>query len=88
MRRRGVFEGRQRRLEASLELAETKGCASVETILKQGSPVREILEFSQSETVDLMILGSRGLSDIAGLFLGSVSHKVNHLVECTCITVR
>ncbi len=75
-------------LEASSDLAKEKGCTSVKTCLKQGTPVKEILEFSKAEGVDLIVLGSRGLSDIAGLFLGSVSHKVNHLAECTCITVR
>lgn len=75
-------------LQASSDLAKEKGCASVKTCLRQGSPVKEILDCCKEESADMIVLGSRGLSDIAGLFLGSVSHKVNHLAECTCITVR
>jgi len=33
-------------------------------------------------------MGTRGLSDLKGLFVGSVSHKVSHLADCSCITVR
>jgi nucleotide-binding universal stress UspA family protein len=34
------------------------------------------------------VLGSRGLSEPKALFLGSVSHKVANLAECTCVTVK
>ena len=43
---------------------------------------------AKDRMVDAIVIGSRGLSDIKGLFLGSVSHKVGHLAECTCITVK
>jgi nucleotide-binding universal stress UspA family protein len=33
-------------------------------------------------------MGSRGLSKLKGLFLGSVSHKVFHLAPCSCVTVH
>jgi len=37
---------------------------------------------------DMIVMGSRGLSDLAGLLVGSVSHKVTNMAPCTCITVR
>ena len=33
-------------------------------------------------------MGSRGLGDIGGLLLSSVSHKVSSLSGCTCIMVK
>jgi nucleotide-binding universal stress UspA family protein len=33
-------------------------------------------------------MGSRGLSDLKGLMLGSISHKVANSAPCTVITVR
>jgi nucleotide-binding universal stress UspA family protein len=36
----------------------------------------------------MVFLGSHGLSDIRGLLIGSVSHKVLHQAPCTCVVVR
>ena len=32
-------------------------------------------------------MGSRGLGNVTGALYGSVSHKVCHDADCTCITV-
>ena len=69
-------------------IADKAGCEDVNTEIKEGIPALQILEYSKNNSIDLVILGSRGLSDVGGFFQGSVSHKVNHLSECTCITVR
>ncbi|WP_188804910.1 universal stress protein [Sporolactobacillus putidus] len=45
------------------------------TIVKEGQPVRTILEFADDNGYDLIVIGSRGLSGIKE-FLGSVSHGV------------
>lgn len=61
---------------------------SVQTLLADGDPAETITGLAKDKKVDAIVIGSRGLSDIKGLFLGSVSHKVGHLAECTCITVK
>jgi nucleotide-binding universal stress UspA family protein len=33
-------------------------------------------------------MGSRGLGKMAGVLMGSISHKVSHLSKCTCVTVK
>jgi co-chaperonin GroES (HSP10) len=30
----------------------------------------------------------RTLGDLQGLLMGSVSHKVSHLADCVCLTVK
>ncbi len=37
---------------------------------------------------DAIVMGSRGLSEIGGLVMGSVSRKVSNAAPCTVITVR
>jgi nucleotide-binding universal stress UspA family protein len=65
-----------------------KGARNVRTLLLKGDPASAILGAAQQETADIIVLGRRGLGDLAGLLLGSVSHKISHLAECACLTVR
>jgi nucleotide-binding universal stress UspA family protein len=60
----------------------------VETRLKQGVPAEELLRAAADEKVDLIVLGSRGLSQVRAFFLGSVSDKVSHHAKCPTLIVR
>ncbi len=42
---------------------------------------------AESKEYDLIIMGSHGHSDIAGLFLGSVTHKVLNTIYCPVLVV-
>ena len=53
-----------------------------------GSPARTIVEEARSRDVEAIVMGSRGLSDLKGLAVGSVSHKVMHIATCTVVTVH
>ena len=68
--------------------ARRKGLENVEALLEIGDPADRILKCVDSEKIDCVIMGSRGLNDLKGLFLGSVSHKVANRAPCTCITVK
>ncbi|NIC07832.1 universal stress protein [Billgrantia bachuensis] len=68
--------------------ARAKGVTRVETIIGQGDPARTIVSEAKRRGVEAIVMGSRGLSDLRGLVVGSVSHKVSHVAECTVITVR
>lgn len=54
----------------------------------EGRPARAIVDIANAIDADMIVMGSRGFSDAAGLFLGSVSHQVSHLAPCTCILVK
>ncbi len=68
--------------------AERNGLENVNERLEVGDPADRILECIDEEKIDCVIMGSRGLNDLKGLFLGSVSHKVANRAPCTCITVK
>ena len=75
-------------LDSAEKFARESGCASVERTLTTGDPAEQIVKLAKDKGVEMVVLGSRGLSDLSGLMLGSVSHKVSHLAPCTCVTVR
>ena len=64
------------------------GLARVTTQITEGSAAGQIVALAESEGADMVFLGSRGLGDVGGLLMGSVSHKVMHLAPCTCIAVK
>ena len=68
--------------------AREHGVTEVVGRTEEGRPAAQILEISEREEVDMIVMGSRGLSDARAVFLGSVSHKVASHAPCTCITVK
>ncbi|MGM0702309.1 MAG: universal stress protein [Pseudomonadota bacterium] len=74
-------------VDRAAEDARQQGAARVETIIGQGDPARTIVSEARKSGADAIVMGSRGLSDLRGLVVGSVSHKVSHAATCTVITV-
>lgn len=60
----------------------------IRVVFKNGHPVKRILETAKEENSDLIVIGSRGLSDLSGALVGSVSHRVSHSADCSVITVK
>lgn len=54
----------------------------------EGRAAQAILEAAEIEGADAIVMGSRGLSDLAGLLLGSVTHKVIQLSHCPVVVAR
>jgi nucleotide-binding universal stress UspA family protein len=53
-----------------------------------GHVARDIVETAADRTSDLIVMGSRGLSDIQGILLGSVTHKVIQLAPIAVLVAR
>jgi nucleotide-binding universal stress UspA family protein len=71
-----------------VQRAASMKVANVKKIVTSGSPADAILEAAEGEGADTIVMGSRGLGKIADMLMGSVSHKVSHHANCTCITVK
>jgi len=64
-------------------------CAVGEThSVRSGRAARDITEAAQSVGADLIIMGSRGRSDLAALFIGSVAHQAIRRATCPVLVVR
>jgi nucleotide-binding universal stress UspA family protein len=53
-----------------------------------GHAAREIVVDAKNLDVGVIIMGSRGRGDLAGLVLGSTAHKVIHLADRPVLVVR
>jgi nucleotide-binding universal stress UspA family protein len=53
-----------------------------------GYAAREIVNDAIEIDADVIVMGSRGRGDIAGLLLGSTAHKVIHLSDRPVLVVR
>jgi nucleotide-binding universal stress UspA family protein len=53
----------------------------------EGHMARGIVESAATADADVIVMGTRGLSDFSGLFLGSVTHRTLHLAEKPVIVV-
>jgi nucleotide-binding universal stress UspA family protein len=53
-----------------------------------GQTSRAILDACADEGADLIVMGTRGLSDWGRLLMGSVAHKVVHLATVPVLIVR
>jgi nucleotide-binding universal stress UspA family protein len=53
-----------------------------------GYAAREIINDAKEHDADVIVMGSRGRGDLAGLVLGSTAHKVIHLADRPVLVVR
>lgn len=66
----------------------TDGGVATEYTYKVGEAGRWIRDLAQSWGADLIVIGRRGLSGLAEVFLGSVSNYVVHHARCSVLVVQ
>jgi nucleotide-binding universal stress UspA family protein len=59
-----------------------------DTRLEKGHPADRIVEVAEEGHYDLIVLGSRGLSEFKRFLLGSVSDRVSHHAHCPVLIVK
>ena len=60
---------------------------AVETLIETGNPAQVIAGAANRIDADLIVMGRRGLGDLQGLLVGSVTHKVQHITDRRVLTV-
>ncbi len=71
-------------------LAEESGkeVDRVETHCRVGVPSKEIVRFAQKHSVELIVMGTHGLSGFRHLIMGSTAESVTRAAECPVLTVK
>jgi len=87
--KRAVIEEQNGRelLNKTMEESKRLGFA-VQSVLRRGDAATEILNYAQENDIDLIIAGSRGLSQVRSWLLGSVSSKLTHYAACSVMIVK
>jgi len=60
----------------------------INKVLLRGDAATEIMDYIKEKDIDLIIAGSRGLGQVRGWLLGSVSRKLVHYTDCSVLIVK
>lgn len=82
-----VKERRKEKIN-SIEKLLTQAEISYEVKILHGEPGPTIVQYANDNKFDIVIIGSRGLSTVKEVFLGSVSHKVAQKAICPVLIVK
>lgn len=74
-------------LSRAKTVARDCSCEAIDMIT-HGDPAAKIIDIAKERDVDIIVLGSRGLSGIRRLFVGSISDKVASHAHCPVMIVR
>jgi nucleotide-binding universal stress UspA family protein len=61
---------------------------TVETVAREGYPATVIEEEAERQDADLIVIGTRGLSGLKHLLLGSIAERVVQRAPCPVLTVK
>jgi nucleotide-binding universal stress UspA family protein len=75
-------------LERAAKVVENAGVKSVERTVLIGDPAELIGGYVDSAACDMVVMGTRGLSPVGGVLLGSVTTKVIRAVKVPVTLVK
>ena len=76
------------RLKAELETAARDASVEISCEARSGHPAKSILRHAEETGVDLIVLGSRGHSDLWGRIMGHTADRVSENAHCDVLIVR
>lgn len=89
---RGIAEVAAQEAEDLLPLwraeAELRAGLQVKAVFLSGDPAAEIVSHARDESVDLIVIGTRGRSGISRVVLGSVAERVVRRSPCPVLVVH
>ncbi len=87
--RRSVLEGvANELLSQALSQVDAFNLREVKQSLLRGEPAQSIVNCARSAQADLIVIGTRGLGQVEGMLIGSVSRKVTDISDISVLVVK
>jgi nucleotide-binding universal stress UspA family protein len=74
-------------LREARQLAKKEGAKAVQTAIGSGDPATSVAGFARRRKVDLIVVGTRGMSKVKSSWMGSVSRKLLDLTDVNCLVI-
>lgn len=75
-------------IKRAQELANDAGKTPVSTEILAAPAAEAIISFAHDKDADLIVSGRRGLGNLRGLLMGSVSQQLASSADCAVLTVK
>ncbi|MFZ5597527.1 MAG: universal stress protein [Bacillota bacterium] len=75
-----LAESAEATLQKASEIFNNKGI-TVKKVVAKGDPATTINNYVNENNIDVIVMGTRGLTSLKGMVLGSVSQKLIHLTD-------
>jgi len=75
-------------LSRAEKLARDQGVDRVSQLCIEGEPARSIIRAARENDIELIVVGTRGLTGLRELAMGSVAHNVTSAADCPVLVVR
>jgi nucleotide-binding universal stress UspA family protein len=81
-------EGKQHVDKVKQKGTEEKVSVKTDVIIATTSVVKEIVEYAEDNKVDMIVIGSRGVTGLKKILLGSVANGVVTYSHCPVLVVK
>jgi nucleotide-binding universal stress UspA family protein len=59
-----------------------------EVVEESDSVAKSIIDYAKKNDMDVIVIGTKGMTAVEGFFLGSVANKVIHHAHCPVFAIR
>jgi nucleotide-binding universal stress UspA family protein len=81
-----IIEGKEK--TTYVENAGRAANVEVEAVILRGNPAEEIIDFAEKKDIDLIVIGTHGMTGISRFLLGSITENVVRYSKKAVLVVR
>lgn len=88
IRREALESAGKEIINHAIGLAEYEGVSGCEEAILQGDPAAAIVQGAKDHKCDLIVVGTRGLGQVEGMLIGSISRKITSISNISVLVVK